>query len=114
MVQGLRLRVPDAGGPGSTLRQETRSHMPQLRAPVPQLKFCVLWLRPSADCGEVAQMVNNLPVMQGTQVRSLGREDPPGARNGMFFCSILACRRIPWTEESGGLQSRGLQRVGQD
>jgi len=27
-------------------------------------------------------------------------------------CSILACR-IPWMEEPGGLQSRGLQRVGQ-
>ena len=91
MVQGLRLRVPDAGGPGSTLRQETRSHMPQLRAPVPQLKFCVLWLRPSADCGEVAQMVNNLPAMPETWVQSLGWEDP--LEEGMAtHSSILAWR----------------------
>ena len=51
-----------------------------------------------------AQMVKNLPAVQKTQVRSLGREAP--LEKGMAtHSSILA-----WTEEPGGLQSMGLQR----
>ena len=47
--------------------------------------------------------------MQETQVQSLGQEDP--LEKGMATnSSTLACS-IPWTEESGGLQSMGLQRV---
>ena len=47
-------------------------------------------------------MGKNLPVMQETQFQSLGREDP--LEKGMAtLSSILACRRIPWTEEPGGL-----------
>ena len=38
MVQWLRLRAPNGGGPGSILDQETRSHMPQLRVRMSQLK----------------------------------------------------------------------------
>ena len=54
--------------------------------------------------------VKNLLAMQETLVQSLGWEDTP--EKGMaIHSSILACR-IPWTEESGGLQSVGLQRVG--
>ena len=46
------------------------------------------------------------------EVRSLGQEDPLG--EGMAtHCSILAWR-MPWTEESGGLQSMGLYRVSHD
>ena len=45
-------------------------------------------------------------------VRSLGREDLLGNEMATHF-SILAWR-IPWTEEPGGLQSIGLQRVGHD
>ena len=57
-------------------------------------------------------MVKNLPIMQETWVQSLGWEDP--LEEGMAtYSSILACR-IPWTEEPGGLQSVGSQRVGQD
>ena len=52
----------------------------------------------------VAQMVKNMPEMQETRVRSLDWEDP--LEKGM--ASILAWR-IPWTEQSGGLQSIGLQ-----
>ena len=60
----------------------------------------------------LAQMVKNLPAMQGTQVGSLGQEDP--LEKGLtILCSILA-EKIPWTEEPGGLQSMGLQRVGHD
>ena len=57
----------------------------------------------------VAQMVKNLPAMQETQVQSLGGEDP--VEKGMAnHSNILACR-IPWTEEPGGQQSMGSQRV---
>ena len=49
--------------------------------------------------------------MQETQVQSLGREDP--LEKGMATPCILAWR-IPWTEEPGGLQSMGLQRVTRD
>ena len=57
-------------------------------------------------------MVRNLPAMQKTWVQSLGQEDP--LEKGMAtHSSIVACR-IPWTEEPGGLQSMGLQRVGHD
>ena len=39
MVQWLRLHAPNAGGPGSTSGQGTRSHMCQPRVPMPQLKI---------------------------------------------------------------------------
>ena len=55
----------------------------------------------------VAQMVNNLPAMRETQVRSLGREDP--LEKGIATHSSVLAWRIPWTEEPGGLQSLGLQ-----
>ena len=57
-------------------------------------------------------MIKNLPAMQETRVQSLGHEVP--LEKGMAtHCSILAWR-IPWTEEPGGLQSMGSQKVGQD
>ena len=58
----------------------------------------------------VAQMVKNLPAMQETRIRSLGWEDPLEKGMATHF-SILAWR-IPWTEEPGGLQFMGSQRVG--
>ena len=58
----------------------------------------------------VVQMVKNPPAMQETQVQSLGWEDP--LEKGMATYSSILARRIPWTEEPGGLQSIGLQRVG--
>ena len=57
-------------------------------------------------------MLKNLPAMQEASVRSLGQEDPL-EKEMATHCSILAWR-IPWTEELGRLQSRGLQRVGHD
>ena len=57
-------------------------------------------------------MIKNLPAMQMTQVRSLGREDP--LEEGMATHSSVLAWRIPWTEEPGGLQSMGSQRVGRD
>ena len=45
-------------------------------------------------------------------VQSLGREDP--LEEGMAAHSSILAWRIPWTEEPGGLQSMGLQRVRHD
>ena len=55
---------------------------------------------------------NHLPIqrMPEMQVRSLGQEEPLEKEMATHF-SILAWK-IPWTEEPGGLQSMGLQRVG--
>ena len=56
----------------------------------------------------VAQMVKYPPAMWDTWVRSLGWED--SSEEGMaIYSSTLA-----WTEEPGGLQSIGLQKVGHD
>ena len=60
----------------------------------------------------MAQSVKNIPVMQETQVRSLGQEDPL-AKSMASHSSILAWR-IPRTEDLGRLQSIGSQRVGHD
>ena len=57
----------------------------------------------------VAQTVKNLSAMPGTWVRSLGWEDP--LEEGMATHSSIPAWRIPWTEESGGLQSMESQRV---
>ena len=48
--------------------------------------------------------------MQETQVQSLGQEDP--LEKEMATHSSILAWRIPWTEEQGGLQSMGSQRVG--
>ena len=57
-------------------------------------------------------MLKNLPAMQVTWVQSLGQEEPLEKRIATYS-SILAWR-IPWTEEPGGLQFMGSQRVGHD
>ena len=51
-------------------------------------------------------MHKNLGAVQGMQVRSLSLEDPL-EKQMATHSSILACE-IPWTEETGGLQSIGL------
>ena len=60
----------------------------------------------------MAQMVKNLPEMQETQVQSLGREDSLDKK--MATHSSILAWEILWTEEPGGLQSLGSQRVGHD
>ena len=57
----------------------------------------------------MAQTVKRLPPMPETQVRSLGPENPLGKEMVTHY-SILAWE-IPWTEEPGGLESMGSQRV---
>ena len=60
----------------------------------------------------VAQMVKSLPAVQETWVQSLGQEDP--LEKEMATHSRILAWRIPWTEEPGGLQSTGSQRVRHD
>ena len=48
--------------------------------------------------------------MQEMHVPSLGQEDP--LEKEMATHSTILAWEVPWTEEPGGLQSRGLQRVG--
>ena len=57
-------------------------------------------------------MAKNLPAMQETWVQFLGQEDP--VEKGMVTHSSILDWRIPWTEEPGGLQSMGSQRVRHD
>ena len=60
----------------------------------------------------MAQKIKNLSAMQDTWVRSLGLENP--LEKGMATHSSILARRIPRTEEPGGLRSVGSQRVGHD
>ena len=60
----------------------------------------------------VTQMVKNLPVMQETQVRSLGWNDL--LEKEMVTHSSILAWRIPCTEKPGRLQSIGSQRAGHD
>ena len=89
--------------------------------PVPaQRDYSRLYFHWSADCFRelpikpgaslIAQLVKNLPAMQETQVLFLGQEDPL-VKQMATHSSILAWK-IPLTEEPGGLQSMGSQRVG--
>ena len=54
-------------------------------------------------------LIKNLPAVQEMQVQCLGREDP--LEEEMATHSSILAWRIPWTEEPGGLQPMGSQRV---
>ena len=69
----------------------------QESSPTPQFK--------SIYSSLVAQMVKNLPSMQEIQAQSLSWEDP--LQKGMPTHSHILARRIPGTEEPGGLQTKG-------
>ena len=60
----------------------------------------------------VAQTVKRLSTMRETRVRSLGREDP--LEKEMAIHSSTIAWKIPWTEETGRLQSMGSQRIRHD
>ena len=62
------------------------------------------YFRPGGSVGK------DLPAVQKTQVRSLGREHPLEKRMATHFRALAW--EIPSTEEPGGLQSKGSQRVG--
>ena len=58
------------------------------------------------------KQVKHLPAVQEAQVQSLGWEDP--LEKEMATHSSILAWKISWTEEPGGLQSMGSQRVGHD
>ena len=58
-----------------------------------------------SEASLVAQSIKNLPVVQETQVQSLGWEDP--LEKEMATHSSILAWKIPWTEEPGGLQFMG-------
>ena len=60
----------------------------------------------------VTQIVKNLRAMQETWVQSLGQEDL--LEKGKATHSSILAWKIPQTEETGGLQNKGSQRIGQD
>ena len=60
----------------------------------------------------VAQRVKNLPAMRETPVQSLDWEDL--LEKGMATHSSILALKMSWTEELGGLQSTGSQRIGHD
>ena len=60
----------------------------------------------------VAQLIKSLAAVWDIQVQSLCCEDP--LQKEMATHSSILAWRIPWTEEPGGLQSLGSQRVGHD
>ena len=68
-------------------------------------KICLFFIYP----GYIAQLVKNLPTMQETWVQFQGQEDP--LEKEMATHSRIPAWRIPWTEESGGLQSVGSQEL---
>ena len=78
--------------------------------------FYTLWNDPHSKTGyhlSPYKAVNyNLPAMQETRFWSLVQEDP--LEKGMPTHPSILAWRMPWTEEPGGLQSMGLQRVGHD
>ena len=56
----------------------------------------------------IVQLVKNLPAVEETWTRFLGQEDP--LEMEMVTHSSILDWRFPWTEESGWLQSTGLQK----
>ena len=110
-VVRTRLLLLQYWGSGQLLTQSHGSSPPQ----TPGL---LMWLSFSVVCTghtlpQCAQQVRNLPAMlktQEIQVQSLGGEDP--LQKEMATHSSIFAWQIPWTKETGGLQSRGSQRVG--
>ena len=68
------------------------------------------WGRLNLWASLVALKVKNPPAMKYTQVGSLDQENL--LEKGMATDSSILAKRIPWTEEPGGLQCMGLQRTG--
>ena len=60
----------------------------------------------------MTQLVKNPSAMQEIKIRSLGGENP--LEKEMAIHSSILAWKILWTEEPGGLQSMGSQRVGHD
>ena len=76
----------------------------------------ILWTalcpHPPREDSPVAQRLKRLPTMWETWIQSLGQEDP--LEKEMATHSSILAWEIPGTEEPGGLQSMGSQRVRHD
>ena len=83
-----------------------------LKIPLQNRSLILFHITAKEKASLVAQMVKNLAAVQENRVRSLGREDT--LKEEMANCSSFLAWRIPWTEEPGGIQSFGSQRVGHD
>ena len=66
------------------------------------------WHHRLSGASPVTLTVKRLPAMQETRVCFLDQEDP--LEKGMATHSSILVWRIPWIEEPGGLQFKGLQR----
>ena len=75
-------------------------------------KFYKKKKRKGVGASPVVQSVKNLPVIQETQVRFLGWEDP--LEKEMTTHSSILAWRIPWTEEPGRFPVHGVARIGHD
>ena len=69
------------------------------------MSFALIFICIDLVTSLVAQIVERLPIMWETWVRSLGQEDP--LEKAMATHSSTLAWKIPWTEERGGLQSMG-------
>ena len=100
---------------GNTLPDTPRNSLwPNTYTPADLVKLTlkINYHTPHTRASLLAQMVKNPPALQETGILALGQEDAP--EKGMAtHCSILACE-IPWTEEPGGRQSMGSQRIRHD
>ena len=95
---GTKIKYSEGVNPGHLLLSEKKF--------VHRRILCITW------ASLVAQRLKCLPAMRETWVRSLGWKDP--LEKEMATHSSILAWRIPWTEEPGGLQSTGSQRVGHD
>ena len=77
--------------------------LPVVPAACSGMSYWSLEISQSVRASLVAQMVKNLPAMLETWVKSLGWKDP--LEKGTATHSSILARRMPWTEELGGLQS---------
>ena len=86
-------------GPGSLEKRDTKAAIPpHCSAASAHMKYLL--------------RLKCLPAMQETWVQSLCQEDP--LEKEMATHSSILAWRIPGTEEPGGLQSTGSQRIGHD
>ena len=93
------------GGRGARWKREFRRPVPGPTIPA-SIRIC-------SDTGTAfpgGSVVKSQSVKQETRVRSLGQEDP--LKKEMATHSNILAWETPWTEETGELQSMGLQRVG--
>ena len=100
------------GGGGCELSTQNKSQLISLEWLISDFFFLMYPYKLPSWVSLVAQSVKNLPAVQETWVQSLGWEDP--LEKEMATHSSILAWKISWTEEPGGLQSMGSQRVGHD